>query len=164
MGNELPVQMIRKRQQHNGYVINMINKYGALLKLYRRNSLDKVSGGPLTQACLADLLNESLGVPAGSGYCNDTIANWESQNPRRYTQIHKDNRVVLLSLIQIMQQHQSVTSLEQANIWLHSGNYRGLNKTEAIKIFGDNQTSNVAASTKRELLFLFKKVIEVLEE
>ncbi len=98
------------------------NTFGKLLRYYRRSSQDKLNGGNLSQDRLADLLAEESGIV----YSRGAISDWE----RGKGQIHKDTRDILVSLINIFHTAGGIQTLEDANHWLESGNYRQLNNEE----------------------------------
>jgi len=106
----------------------MESRFGELLRLYRRQTQDPQRGGALTQERLGELMGEYLGIPAYSGAA---VSDWE----RGKSQIHKDERRVLVALIRVLYQFHGLLTLEEANTLLLAGNYRSLDAAEAGPIF-----------------------------
>lgn len=104
-----------------------MSTFGDLLRKYRQQSTDPTTKKPLSQKRLADLLVEAAGFSSLSGV---TISNWE----RGKYQIHKDDRTVLVALLQIFCMSGGIQSLEDANQLLFAGNYRPLTPDECKKI------------------------------
>lgn len=100
--------------------------FGRMFRQYRRNARDRVNGGPLSQARLADLLSEQCGIV----YSRAAISDWE----RGKGHIHKDDRTVLVGIIQVLHNQGGLNGLEQANTLLTAGNYRALSTDEASQI------------------------------
>jgi hypothetical protein len=108
--------------------------FGNLLRKYRLNTRDPETGRYLTQERLGSLIGEITGTP----YTAQAVSDWERQR----SQIHKDHRMVLIALVQVLQAYGGLETLEQANRWLRSGNYRALNNAEALQAFDALPSSN----------------------
>ncbi|MCB8952420.1 MAG: hypothetical protein H6650_10440 [Ardenticatenales bacterium] len=102
------------------------NSFGELLSRCRRNSTDPVRGGPLTQERLAELLENTTGIK----YSSVTISNWERDD----SQIHKDDRPLLVGLLKVLHMCGGVKTRESADQLLRAGNYRHLNGQELTQI------------------------------
>ena len=103
-----------------------MNKFAKLLRQYRKASRDPHLGQPLTQERLAELLSHELGM----SYTPNAIGNWE----RGIRQIHKDDRDILVALIQILHRCHGIQSLAEATLLLKEGNYRELDRAELQRI------------------------------
>ena len=103
-----------------------MTEFGRKLRLHRRNARDNENGGLLSQARLADLLSLACGVV----YSRAAVSDWE----RGKGQIHKDDRAVLVGLIDVLHQSGGIRTLEEANDWLAAGNYRRLDEREARRV------------------------------
>lgn len=101
--------------------------FGKLLRQFRKQSRDPETQKPLTQERLTDLLAEETGL---QGVTYATISNWERD---RY-QIQKDDRQTLVGLIDVLHRSGGLLSLHTANMWLMTGNYRPLNRTEIEQV------------------------------
>jgi hypothetical protein len=101
----------------------LLNRFGELLKFYRRQCTDPQRGGILTQARLGELLGDILG---DAGYSGAAISYWESGK----SQIDKDYRAVLIGLIKILLSCGGLHTLAEAVKLLLSGNYRALDEDE----------------------------------
>ena len=102
------------------------NKFGEQLRIFRRNTIDPLRGGALSQERLADLLSEDCGII----YSRAAISDWE----RGKGHIHKDSRGILSSLISILHACGGIRSHQEADEWLETGNYRRLDSKEIAKI------------------------------
>jgi hypothetical protein len=105
------------------------DKFGALLRKYRRQTTDPQYGGGLTQDRLADFLSQELGIT----YSRGAISDWERGN----SQFHNDDRDLMVGLISVLQQHKGIDNLEQVHEWLAAGNYRPLGREECQQISSD---------------------------
>ena len=101
-------------------------EFGELLRRYRDQSRDLNTGKPLTQSLVADLLQYRTGLT----YANTTISTWE----RGENHIDKDNRLLLVGLIQILHECGGLQSLAEANRLLATGNYRELDVAEITMV------------------------------
>jgi GTPase SAR1 family protein len=88
-------------------------------------------GGLLTQERLGELLGEELG---DRGYSGAAVSDWE----RDQSQIHKDDRAVLIALMNVLNQTGGLSTMEEANELLLLGNYRALDSGENQQIFRGN--------------------------
>lgn len=105
----------------------MNRSFGLILREYRNRSVDPQTGRHLSQERLAALIGETL----GTSYTAQAVSDWE----RNKSQIHKDHRQVLKTLIQVLHTCGGLTSLEDADRLLAAGNYRSLTHTESESIF-----------------------------
>ena len=120
-----------------------MDTFGQLLRQYRRQSSDPLRGGMLTQARLGELLGDELGH---AGYSGAAVSDWE----RDKSKIHADDRHLLVALIGILHRCGGVDSLEQANAFLATGNYRAFDATEQAQLFAQAETA-VAAEPLPEI-------------
>ncbi|MCI0562715.1 MAG: helix-turn-helix domain-containing protein [Nitrososphaera sp.] len=134
----------------------MGNQFGTLLRLYRERCEDtEWQKARLTQARLGELLGQKLGLR--EGYSHGAISEWE----RGKSQIHKDDRQVLVSLIKILHERGGLRTPTEANTFLLAGNYRPLNDEEFRQIFpGEkeempNPTPNFGANDQWRLMAMF---------
>jgi hypothetical protein len=102
--------------------------FGDLLRKHRRRTQDPLKGGPLTQVRLGELLGHYLG---GAGYTGAAVSDWELNKSK----INADERLLLVSLINLLVEHGGLTDLEEANRLLYSGNYRPLDNVEIERVF-----------------------------
>jgi hypothetical protein len=107
-----------------------MDRFGELLRFYRLQSMDMELGKKLTQERLGQLLGDELG---DAGYSGAAISDWE----RNKSQIHKDHRAVLLSLIKVLFDCGGLKTRQEANAMLLAGNYRPLDEKERNSIFGN---------------------------
>jgi hypothetical protein len=107
-----------------------MDRFGELLRFYRLQSVDMELGKKLTQERLGQLLGDELG---DAGYSGAAISDWE----RNKSQIHKDHRAVLLSLIKVLFGCGGLKTRQEANAMLLAGNYRPLDEKERNSIFGN---------------------------
>lgn len=101
--------------------------FGELLRQYRRQCRDPQSGKPLTQERLAERLSVICEI---DGYSGATISNWE----RGKNQIRRDDRLVLVGLIQALHESGGLLTAADADRLLLAGNYRPLDATERGQI------------------------------
>ena len=114
--------------------------FGQLLKKTRRQCTDPIRGGLLTQERLGELIGHVLG---DAGYTGAAISEWERDKSR----IPADNRLVLLSLVMVLQQNGGLQTPGEANALLHAGEYRGLDQSEALRVFPDQANHAPDTST-----------------
>lgn len=112
-----------------------MDEFGKLLRYYRKCSTDPERGGALTQERLGELLGVALG---DAGYTGAAISDWE----RGKSQIDKDQRRVLLSLIKVLHECGGLQTATEANTLLLAGNYRPFGEDELRPIFPETSTSN----------------------
>ena len=105
----------------------MNRSFGMLLREYRNRSVDPTTGRSLSQERLGVLIGETL----GTSYSAQAVSDWE----RDRSQIHKDHRLVLKTLIQVLHTCGGLASPEDAERLLAAGNYRGLTHAELESIF-----------------------------
>jgi len=101
-------------------------QFGQKLKGFRQRTRDLETQKPLTQQQIAELLEKKTGI----FYSHVTISNWE----RNVSTIHQDERVLLVALVSILHTHQGIISKEEAEEFLHAGNYRRLNVPEMSQV------------------------------
>jgi len=105
-----------------------MNQFGGLLRQYRTRSFDATRRRSLTQEQLGALLGLEL---ATDGYTGAAVSDWE----RGQSQIPKDHRQVLISLLKVLRAYAGLHSVGEANQLLWAGNYRSLDNHELSKIF-----------------------------
>ena len=101
--------------------------FGDQLRFFRLQTLDLKTGKPLTQQRLGELLQEEIGIR----YSGAAISDWE----RGKSEINANDRPLLTSLIKILNHHEGIKTLSDANTLLEAGNYRALNTAEKSKLF-----------------------------
>ena len=94
--------------------------FGALLRRYRKQTLDPHTQGPLSQIRLAEKVHQSTA----------TISYWE--NDQRT--IDAQDRTTLLLLLTTLSEHNGIHSLAEANALLEAGNYRALDQEESVRL------------------------------
>ena len=104
-----------------------MSNFGHLLRQYRLRSRDPETQAPLTQARLAEFLNEFV---VGTAYSGATVSNWE----RGQNQIRRDDRPVLVALVRALHQCGGLVTRAEAAALLAAGNYRGLSELELVTI------------------------------
>lgn len=102
--------------------------FGHQLRIYRKQCHDSLRGGTLTQVRLGELLGDELG---DAGYSGAAVSDWE----RDQSKINADDRLVLVSLIAVLKRCGGLHTLEEANQFLRSGNYRALDAQERKQLF-----------------------------
>ncbi len=105
-----------------------MQSFGDLLRKHRKKTYDPLKGGMLTQARLGELLGHYLG---GAGYTGAAVSDWELNKSK----INADERLLLVSLIELLLEHGGLTDLEEANRLLYAGNYRPLDQVEMEQVF-----------------------------
>ncbi len=106
-----------------------MNRFGDLLRHHRKQCNDREKDGPLTQERLGELIGRELGD--GGGYTGAAVSDWE----RGKSQIDKDHRLVLVSLIKVLYALGGLHTRAEANELLLAGNYRPLDDKEAHLVF-----------------------------
>ncbi|RPI28118.1 MAG: hypothetical protein EHM70_17065 [Chloroflexota bacterium] len=104
--------------------------FGEWLRYYRLRCIDPKKGGKLTQQGLGELLGTELGI---EGYTGAAVSDWE----RGESQINKDNRPVLASLIKVLHDNGGLKTPAEADKFLLSGKYSPLDEIEKLLIFPD---------------------------
>jgi hypothetical protein len=103
----------------------ILTEFGNLLRNFRQRCTDPDDfGKKLSQERLGELLGREMGMQAG--YSGAAVSDWE----RSKSKIHADQRAVLVSLIRILYRCGGIKTLEEANRFLETGNYRVLNRAE----------------------------------
>lgn len=106
-----------------------MNDFGDLLRRFREGCKDPLyPARKLSQVRLGELLGQELGTHRYSGAA---VSDWE----RGKSKIHADDRRLLLSLIKVLCKFGGLRSLDEANKFLESGNYRPLNSDEIKTAF-----------------------------
>lgn len=100
--------------------------FGSLLRKYRRQSHDPVTGAQLTMQMVTTMLQDRM----GASYTYQSVSNWE----RDKNQINKDDRSILIGLISLLHKCGGLKTLEDANLLLRAGNYRELDVGEVEKV------------------------------
>ena len=108
------------------------NEFGKRLRFYRQRCMDAERGGMLTQKRLGELMGEVLD---DAGYSGAAVSLWELGR----SQIHKDQRRVLIALLKILHDMGGLQSLAEANSLLAAGHYSALGETDQQQVFaGDS--------------------------
>jgi hypothetical protein len=103
----------------------ILTEFGNLLRNFRKRCTDPDDFGKrLSQERLGELLGREMGMQAG--YSGAAVSDWE----RSKSKVHADQRSVLVSLIKILYRCGGIKTLEEANRFLETGNYRVLNRAE----------------------------------
>lgn len=100
-----------------------MNKFGELLRYYRRNSKDPKRGGVLTQERLGVLIGDYLG---DMGIAGATISNWERGRFR------PQDRKVFLALLHVLHQTGGINSRAKVEEMLVLGGLPILTEAEAL--------------------------------
>lgn len=105
--------------------------FGKQLRIFRLQSIHPVTGKPLSQQQIGELMQEELGIR----YSGTAVSDWELNK----SIIHVNDRPLLISLIRILKQYGGIKTVADADAFLESGNYRRLNSSEMGKIFSDEE-------------------------
>lgn len=102
----------------------MTNSFGKKLRKFRRHSYDCMEDAKqsLTQAVFADQLKKLVGLI----YSHATVSNWE----RGVNKVNHEDRTLLVGIIKVLFKCGGLTSVEEANQLLTSGNYSSLTNKE----------------------------------
>jgi len=100
-----------------------MSTFGKLLRQYRNQCTDPLSGKHLTQEQLAELLGQEPNV---GSYTGATISHWERGKYR----IDHDDRGLLVGLTKVLHKCGGIKTLDEANMLLLAGNYRPLDEYE----------------------------------
>ena len=103
-----------------------MNPFGTRLRQLRQLSLTE-KGEKITQQRLGDSLGQKLG---SNSFSNATVSNWENGQ----TSINKDDRLILLALIKIFIEFNTLKSIKECNEFLLVGNFRALNEDEICQL------------------------------
>lgn len=132
-------------------------EFGKRLRFYRLQSIDPKTQKPLTQKKLGELLGLEMGA---YGFSGAAVSDWERSKSR----IDASYRVVLLSLVNILKRYGGLKTYADAVSLLEAGNYRGLNRQEAEKIFpGENFERSDPPSNPSNVHFLLGNFISPAE-
>ena len=110
-----------------------VKNFGELLRHFRSRCRSSTNGGSLTQNALSKLIAKETEI----SYSVAAISAWERNNKK----IPQSRRMTLIGLIKVLHEAGGIISIDQANLLLNAGNYRGLDAKEAEMI-------DVAWSTK----------------
>lgn len=127
-----------------------MSEFGELLRQVRGQCRDPQNGKPLTQEGLAERLCLICDI---EGYSGATLSNWE----RGKNQIRRDNRLVLVGLIQALHETGGLHTPADANRLLLAGNYRPLDEAERQRInpawkYAPDRSEGLAFPTLEEQL------------
>lgn len=103
-----------------------MEKFGSLLRTYRRATYYPATNKRLSQTQFADELRRASGIE----YSYGTISQWE----RSKLKVGQGSRFLLLSIIKVLVKFNTTYSLEDANALLRSAEYRPLNDQEIAQI------------------------------
>lgn len=119
--------------------------------------MDILDGKRLTQARLAELLEETTGVQ----YSGVNVSYWETgARP-----IPIDDRRLLVSLIEVLNKCGGIHTLEEANELLLSGNYRQLSEQEIQTIKPTLKSQLIAEGTVLHTISITNRfLIEAMEK
>lgn len=104
--------------------------FGGTLYSFRLRTIDPKTGKPLTQQKFGEQAGHELGRAA---YTGAAVSDWE----RGKSKINADDRLLLISLVKILNRCGGIKSPDDANLLLESGNFRALNKSEMDTLFPD---------------------------
>ena len=114
----------------------MINRdFGKNLYFFRLQTIDPKTGKPITQQKLGELVGHELGR---SAYTGAAISDWE----RGKSRISADDRLLLISLVKILNRYGGIRFSDDANLLFESGNFRALNAEERERIFPGFRAEN----------------------
>lgn len=106
--------------------------FGETLRTFRQSGNDPERlNRRLTQERLGQLIGDELG---DLGFTGAAISDWELGKSK----INAEDRKVLVALIKIFHRCGGLKTPAEADAFLNLGNYRGLDKEEAQKIFQDS--------------------------
>jgi len=89
-----------------------MNKFGSLLRMYRRNGTDPQRGGQLTQERLGEWIGQFLG---DLGVTGQAISNWENGR----SSPSQNDRSVLMALVQALHRCEGLTTCSKpTSYWL----------------------------------------------
>ncbi|MBI5950622.1 MAG: helix-turn-helix transcriptional regulator [Chloroflexi bacterium] len=114
--------------------------FGKQLRAFRLQCHDPVSGKPLSQQRLGDLLGEEM----GAGFSGAAVSDWE----RGESKIHVDDRHVLISLLKVLNKTGGLKTSSEANLLLEAGNYRALNPDEKQRVFPGEESKPADGESK----------------
>jgi hypothetical protein len=135
-----------------------LNRFGELLRKYRKQCIDVENSRPLTQERLGELLGKKLGT---AGYTGSAISDWE----RGKSQINKDHRIVLMGLIKVLLVYGGIRSKEEANALLEAGNFRSFDEKETADVFQEDPKGiNGPADASLDLLLYSPQKIDLQSE
>lgn len=101
--------------------------FGKKLRAFRQQCRDSRNGKALSQQRLGELLGEEL----GAGFSGAAVSDWE----RGESRIHVDDRLLLISLLKVLNKTGGIKTVLDANTLLEAGNYRALNLDEQGQLF-----------------------------
>jgi hypothetical protein len=104
--------------------------FGTLLRMIRKRCFDPdIPGRILSQERFGELVGRQLGVQGS--FSGAAISDWE----RGKSRIRADDRLVLVSVLNILHRYGGIRTISEANELLEAGNYRALNRAEIEKVF-----------------------------
>ncbi|MFC1878685.1 hypothetical protein ACFLZW_02115 [Chloroflexota bacterium] len=137
-----------------------MSDFGKLLRYYRERCMDLERGKRLTQERLGELILQEM----GTGNTGSAISEWE----RGKSQINKDHRLVLTSLIKVLYKCEGLKTLDEAQALLSIGNYRQLDNAEIEQIFpgshDGNPSSEMTLKQRSPFLSLFQPLVSSFNE
>jgi hypothetical protein len=108
--------------------------FGMILRIIRKRCIDPdVPGRSLTQERFGELLGRELGIQGS--FSGAAVSDWE----RGKSRIRADDRLVLISLLAVLQRQGGIRDISEANELLETGNYRALNPAEIEKVFPEER-------------------------
>lgn len=111
----------------SGLMLEQTN-FGKQLRVFRLQTTNPQTQKPLSQQKLGEYLGSELG---DYGFSGAAVSDWELNKSK----LDADSRLVLLSLIKVLNQYGGIRSISDANLLLESGNYRALNPQEMTSLF-----------------------------
>ncbi|MBN1449501.1 MAG: hypothetical protein JW963_00650 [Anaerolineales bacterium] len=104
--------------------------FGTQLRIIRKRCIDPdIPGRSLSQERFGELVGKELGVQGS--FSGAAVSDWE----RGKSRIRADDRLVLISLLIVLQRQRGIRTVPEANELLEAGNYRALNLAEIEKVF-----------------------------
>ncbi len=116
--------------------------FGKQLRTLRQQCHDSRNGKTLSQQRLGELLGKEL----GAGFSGAAVSDWE----RGESRIHKDDRLLLISLLKVLKKTSGLKTLLDANTLLEVGNYRALNASEKEQVFPKEASTQLPVDDEKE--------------
>jgi transcriptional regulator with XRE-family HTH domain len=120
-----------------------MNTFGELLQGLRLACRDS-NQRQLSQARLGELVGRELGMKMG--YSGAAISDWEHDKSK----INKDDRLVLIAILKVLQKEGGLKALPEAESLLAAGNYRALDEDEKKLVFPNNSPAASTETTAKE--------------
>jgi hypothetical protein len=121
-----------------------MSTFGELLHDHRMACRDPLNRKQLSQVRLGELLGHELGLKVG--YSGAAVSDWENDK----SQIHKDDRHVLISLLKVLHKNGGLKDLSEAKALLEAGNYRALDEDEKTQVFPKDLLERMVKSSISE--------------